>query len=64
MNIKKLAFEAGFTITPGGLFEAEDTNLKRFADLVRADERESCAALCDEWFASTAGQAIRDRGNK
>jgi hypothetical protein len=40
MNIKELAFEAGFTITPCGLFEAEDTNLERFAELVRADERE------------------------
>jgi hypothetical protein len=39
MNIKELAFEAGLTITPCGLFEAEDTNLERFAELVRADER-------------------------
>jgi hypothetical protein len=61
-RLKELAFEAGFTITPCGLFEAEDTNLERFADLVRADEREACAALCDEWFAATAGQAIRERG--
>jgi hypothetical protein len=35
---------------------------QRFAELVRADEREACAQLCDEWFASTAGQAIRERG--
>ena len=27
------------------------------------DEREACALLCDDWFASTAGRAIRDRGN-
>jgi hypothetical protein len=40
-RLKELAFEAGFTITPCGLFEAEDTNLERFADLVRADEREA-----------------------
>jgi hypothetical protein len=40
MNVKELAFEAGFTITPCGLFEAEDTNLERFAELVRQDERE------------------------
>ena len=37
-RLKELAFEAGFTITPCGLFEAEDTNLERFAELVRADE--------------------------
>lgn len=30
----------------------------------KAEEREACAALCDEWFASTAGQAIRERGEK
>ena len=27
-----------------------------------ANEREACAKLCDEWFASTAGRAIRERG--
>ena len=37
MNVKELAFEAEFTMTPCGLFEAEDTNLKRFAELVRQD---------------------------
>jgi hypothetical protein len=30
----------------------------------RADEREACAALCDDWFAATAGLAIRARGEK
>jgi hypothetical protein len=62
-RLKELAFEAGFTITLCGLFEAEDTNLERFAELVRQDEREACAKLCDEWFAATAGQSIRARGN-
>ena len=33
-RIKELAFEAGFTVTPCGLFEAEDTNLTHFAELV------------------------------
>ena len=47
-RLKELAFEAGFTITPCGLFEAEDTNLERFAELVRQDEREACAKLCDD----------------
>ena len=27
----------------------------------KAEEREACAKLCDDWFASTAGRAIRDR---
>jgi hypothetical protein len=30
----------------------------------KAEEREACALLCDDWFASTAGQAIRERGEK
>ena len=33
-RLKEMAFEAGLTITPCGLFEAEDTNLERFAELV------------------------------
>ena len=41
----------------------DDDELEHFAELVRADERAACAALCDEWFAGTAGQAIRERGN-
>ena len=47
-RLKELAFEAGLTITPCSLFEAEDTNLERFADLVRADEREACAKLLEK----------------
>ena len=47
-RLKELAFEAGLTITPCGLFEAEDTNLERFAELVRQDEREVCAALATQ----------------
>lgn len=30
----------------------------------RLEEREACAKLCDDWFAATAGQAIRERGEK
>jgi hypothetical protein len=37
---------------------------QRFAELVRQDEREACAKLCDDWFAATAGQAIRERSEK
>jgi hypothetical protein len=35
---------------------------QRFAELVRQDEREACALLCEDWFAATAGRAIRERG--
>lgn len=73
-RLKELAFEAGFTITPCGLFEAEDTNLERFAELVRQDEREACAKLCDargnlheglfgNW-AQDIAERIRARGEK
>tara|TARA_R110000868_G_scaffold132888_2_gene344158 strand:+ start:1501 stop:1776 length:276 start_codon:yes stop_codon:yes gene_type:complete len=71
-RLKELAEQAGFHIT---LYPADigwvwcsdaypiDEELERFAELVRQDEREACAALCDDWFASTAGRAIRERGN-
>ena len=62
-RIKELAFEAGLTIMPFGLFEAEDTNLERFADLVRQDERASCAQLLDD-FAKTEMIPARDTWRK
>ncbi len=43
--------------------------LKRFAELVRADEREACAGECDEWIkngsalAEDIAAAIRARSN-
>ncbi len=49
-----------------------DTRLKRFAELVRADEREACAKVCDDIDAEYEGedvlatwcsQAIRARSN-
>jgi hypothetical protein len=58
-RLKELAFEAGFTITPCGLFEAEDTNLERFADLVRQDERASCTKLLDD-FVKTGMVPVKD----
>jgi len=45
MNIKELAKQArlvkDFTIT--GMWIADDEELERFAELVRADERDKCA---------------------
>jgi hypothetical protein len=45
-------------------------NLKKFADLIRADEREACAKVCDAFQARDVGMqpaecagAIRARGN-
>jgi len=42
--------------------------LERFAVLVRADEREACAKVCDDWpngrdDVYEIGKAIRARGN-
>ena len=42
--------------------------LERFAELVRADEREACAKVCDDWpngrdDVYSIGVAIRARSN-
>ena len=45
----------------------DDAELERFADLVRQDERELCAKLCEEQDEYGCGQyakAIRARGEK
>lgn len=56
-RLKELAAQAG--LQP--YYRAQHKHIERFAELVRADEREACAVLCDEWFAGTAGRAIRER---
>jgi hypothetical protein len=43
------------------------SQLERFAALVRADEREACAKVCDDWpngrdDVYSIGEAIRARG--
>lgn len=62
---KELAEQAGIKINAG-----QETNfwwLERFAELVRQDEREACAKLCEEYFTPNLGKeiaaAIRARGN-
>lgn len=71
----QIAFQAGFVsyeledYTDGGY----DVRYERFADLIRADEREACAKVCDElhwpWnMGDNSGpkecaEAIRARGN-
>jgi len=46
--------------------ETFDVHLERFAELVRADEREACARLVDYWEARQGehADAIRARGQK
>jgi hypothetical protein len=45
-----MAREAGFNLEQGFLLRVTgiDEDLKRFEALVRADEREACAKVCDE----------------
>jgi len=70
-RLKELAEQAGFD-----KHHAEyDTRIERFAELVRQDEREACAKLCDDlqltdlcirdWADGTydCAKAIRARGN-
>ena len=62
-TIIAMAREAGI-IHP----EMVDKTLERFAALVRADEREACAKVCDaeatvEGIAQKCAATIRARGN-
>jgi hypothetical protein len=43
-RIKELAAQAGFVV---GVSANADRQIKHFAELVRHDEREACARLCD-----------------
>jgi uncharacterized protein YfcZ (UPF0381/DUF406 family) len=76
-DIIRMAREAGFVIDekaqqhqPNCIFHTHhmiDEQLKRFAALVRADEREACAEVCDsestiEGIAQRCAAAIRARG--
>jgi hypothetical protein len=67
----ELAREAGLEIshTPPFFIRAWEEELKEFADLVRADERNACAQVVEEyphWLGMTAkaeiANAIRARG--
>jgi hypothetical protein len=74
-RIKEIAEQAGLITfkfgEQGGYTTIEAVtdlnNLERFAELVRQDEREACAKLCDEevyWdgdLATTCAAAIRGR---
>jgi hypothetical protein len=64
-RLKELAEQAGFQNSGGVGFIGMERFLTQFAELVRQDEREACAKLCDEstnldWFA----KEIRARGEK
>jgi len=81
-RLKKLARQAGFDIEDEGneiwFDEGWYTSIvERFAELVRQDEREACAKLCDDWakflddlekydapIADACAKSIRERGEK
>jgi len=64
-KLRKMLTDAGIDTAVGSIDywqnELEGVLLDMY-DQGAANEREACAALCDEWFASTAGRAIRERG--
>ena len=60
MNVFKLIEEHGLTL---------HGDIEHFAELVRADEREACAKVADDWpngrdDVHSIAQAIRARGEK
>jgi hypothetical protein len=62
----RLAIEAGFL---DGDLELFPETIERFAELVRADEREACAALCEKYIPNFDdgvffAVVIRARGEK
>jgi sugar phosphate isomerase/epimerase len=67
----EMAREAGFKEHNGMVYVTTiDDNcaeeLKRFAELVRADEREACAKVCEQYKGyggNLFAPAIRNRGN-
>jgi hypothetical protein len=55
-RIKELAEQAGFfrEFALTGIWLADDEELERFAELIRQDEREACAKVCED-FANLSG---------
>lgn len=77
-TVIEMAREAGFMVVHegepeiGAWYECFTEEIERFAELVRADEREACAKVCDDLDDDLPdglagwqyGEAIRARGNK
>ena len=66
-RIKELAEQAGVTMQ--NIYPCYERDIERFAELVRQDEREACAKLCESLASSIAPRAeycaelIRARDN-
>lgn len=71
-RIKELAEQAGFEYSSQWTYwTAYEQDLERFSELVRKDEREACAQLCENVVsnegyvqAKYCAAAIRARGDK
>jgi hypothetical protein len=66
---KELAEQCGYRSNPDIYDRNQSFDTEKFAELVRADEREACAKVCEEWgawnnTAQDCAQAIRLRGEK
>ena len=65
-RIRELAREAAgglLSYNAEGEFRLSEKELEKFAELIAAEEREACAAICDEG-CSYDGDIIRARGGK
>jgi hypothetical protein len=66
-QIKKMAIQANMNYLQDKCWMAHNTDLERFAELVRQDEREACAKLCDlhanNGASFVCAATIRARGN-
>lgn len=70
-RIKEIMFKAGIVAMNADHVVFEKLQLERFAELVRQDEREACAKVCEdldnvimyELAGWQYGEAIRARGN-
>ena len=66
-TVIEMAREAEIGDSHGHMIRNELSNLERFAELVRADEREACAKVCDDLHpglaTKRAAEIIRARCN-
>jgi hypothetical protein len=57
-RIKNWAEQAGYTKDMFGIGHWDMPECIRFAKLVRQNEREACAKLCEEYFTPNLGREI------
>ena len=58
-EIKELAYNAGFSIA-NGIVTGGINDVKRFAKMVAAKEREACAKVCEAYQDPFSGNAMAD----